>query len=63
MDQAREVEAGAAAGEGQAREQVAARRADADVVDKDRARWTAAERKRAEAKEEEAMTEAFRPRR
>jgi len=63
VDQAREVEAGAVKGEGQAREQVAARRADADVVDKDRARWTAAERKRADAKEEEAMTEAFRPRR
>jgi hypothetical protein len=63
VDQARAVEAGAVKGEGEARDQVAARRADADVVDKDRARWTAAERKREDAKEEEAMAEAFRPRR
>jgi hypothetical protein len=63
VDEAREAEAGAVKGEGQARVQVAERRADADVVDKDRARWTDAERKRADAKEEEAMAEAFRPRR
>jgi ParB family chromosome partitioning protein len=63
VDQARAAEAGAVKGEGQARVQVAERRADADVVDRDRARWTAVERKRADAKEEEAMAEAFRPRR
>ncbi len=63
VEQARAAEAGALKAEGEARDQVAARRADADVVDRDRARWTDAERKRADAKEEEAMAEAFRPRR
>ena len=33
------------------------------VVEKDRARWTAEGRKRDDAKEEEAMAEAFRPKR
>jgi hypothetical protein len=63
VDRARTVEAEAAKGEGTARGEVAQRRADADVVEKDRSRWTAEERKRADAKEEEAMAEAFRPRR
>jgi hypothetical protein len=63
VDEARTAETDAAKGEGSARGEVAQRRADADVVEKDRARWTAEERKRADAKEEEAMAEAFRPRR
>jgi hypothetical protein len=63
VDRARAAEGDAVKGEGAARAQVAERRADADVVEKDRARWTAGERKAADAKEEEAMAEAFRPRR
>jgi len=63
VDRARAAETDALKGEGAARTQVAERRAEADVVDKDRARWTAEGRKRQEAKEEEAMAEAFRPRR
>lgn len=63
VERAHGVEADAVKGEGTARLQVAERRADADVVEKDRARWTAEGRKRAEAKEEEAMAEAFRPKR
>jgi hypothetical protein len=46
-----------------ARRHVAERRADADVVEKDRERWAAGRRKQLEAKEEEAMAEAFRPKR
>jgi hypothetical protein len=45
-----------------ARDEVSAKRADADVVEKDRARWTAQAQKRADAKEEEAAAEAFRRR-
>jgi len=45
------------------REELAQRRADADVVAKDRARWEALQQRRADAKEEEAMAEAFRPKR
>jgi hypothetical protein len=54
-----------AAGEAElrSREELARRRADAEVVAKDRARWEAAQRKRADAKEEESMAEAFRPKR
>jgi hypothetical protein len=63
VDRARATEAETLRGEGDARGQVALRRADADVVEKDRARWTAEARKRDEAKEEEAMAEAFRPKR
>jgi len=62
-DQARVAEVDAAKREDAARGQVAERRADADVVEKDRARWTAEARKRDDAKEEEAMAEAFRPKR
>jgi hypothetical protein len=39
----------------------AARRADAEVVEKDRARWNAALRRSVEAREEEASFEAWRP--
>ena len=47
--------------EGALRHEVATRRAEAEVVEKDRARWTAEARKRADANDEEAMAEAFRP--
>jgi hypothetical protein len=63
VEQARAAEADARQGESAARGQVAERRADADVVEKDRARWTAEARKREDAKEEEAMAEAFRSKR
>ena len=63
VDRAAATEQQARGTEGIARDQVAARRADAEVVEKDRARWTAEARKRALAKEEEAMAEAFRTKR
>jgi hypothetical protein len=63
VERARAAETEALKGESAARAQVAERRAEADVVDKDRARWTAEGRKGEEAREEEAMAEAFRPRR
>jgi hypothetical protein len=63
VDRARAALADAVKGEGAARVQVAERRADAGVVEKDRARWSAEGRRREDAKEEEAMAEAFRPRR
>jgi hypothetical protein len=53
---AREVEQGA-------RCEVSVRKADAQVVDKDRERWRDGLRKKSEAKEEEEAGEAYRPRR
>jgi hypothetical protein len=61
LDQARAVEAAARGQEGRALDEVAERRAQAQVVAKDRARWDGARRKRAEAREEEALSEAWRP--
>jgi hypothetical protein len=58
----REEEKKARQGEAEARADATARRADAEVVEKDRTRWREGERKHAEAKEEEAATEAFRRR-
>jgi hypothetical protein len=46
--------------EGVARDGVANARVDEVVVERDRARWEDGERKRAEAKEEEAASEAWR---
>jgi hypothetical protein len=43
--------------------EVATRKADAEVVEKDRARWAEGQRKRAEAREEEEAAEAYRPKR
>jgi hypothetical protein len=60
---AREHETQAREGERQARDRVAATRADAEVVARDRARWNERLRRRAEAGEEEAASEAWRPRR
>jgi hypothetical protein len=54
----RAAEDGARDGERKAMEQVAARMADARVVERDRERWEDGDRKRAEAKEEEAAEEA-----
>jgi hypothetical protein len=63
QERARAAESAAGEVEGRSREELARRRADADVVAKDRARWETGQRKRADAKEEEAMAEAFRPKR
>jgi ATPase subunit of ABC transporter with duplicated ATPase domains len=63
VDRARVSEAGALEGEQRTRALLASRRADADAVAKDRARWSDGLRKRAEAKEEEAASEAWRPKR
>lgn len=63
QERARAAESAASDAEGRSREELARRRTDADVVAKDRARWETAQRKRADAKEEEAMAEAFRPKR
>ena len=46
-----------------ARQELAAREAEANVVERDRARWAGQERQREERAEEEAAAEAFRPRR
>ncbi|HEX8792820.1 MAG TPA: hypothetical protein VF765_17865 [Polyangiaceae bacterium] len=60
QERARAAETAAGVAEDRSREELAWRRGDADVVAKDRARWEAGQRKRADAKEEEAMAEAFR---
>ncbi len=61
VERAREEEAAARAGEATALHAVALRKAEAGVVAKDRARWEDARRKRAEARDEEASCEAWRP--
>jgi hypothetical protein len=58
---ARSTEAQAREIEQQARAHVAARRAEADAVAKDRARWTDRLQRRVDAKEEEDASEAWRP--
>ena len=63
LARARDVEGRARAKEQGAREQVASRRADAEVVANDRARWQEEQRKRAEARDEEAAAEGRRPKR
>jgi hypothetical protein len=63
VERARRAEARAREGEQGARGEVSARKADAQVVEKDRDRWHDGLRKKAEAKEEEAAAEAYRPRR
>jgi hypothetical protein len=47
--------------EGQARDVLAAREADAGVIEKDRARWSEEQRRKVEAREEEEAAEAYRP--
>jgi hypothetical protein len=61
VERARTTEERARDGERTARGDLAARRADADVVGKDRARWVDEQRRRADAKEEEAASEIWRP--
>lgn len=61
VERARTAEDRAREGERAARGDLAARRADADVVAKDRARWADEQRLRADAKEEEAASEIWRP--
>jgi hypothetical protein len=60
VDQARVAEAKAADAQTAARHEVAARRADARVVEKHRGAWDAARRATAEAVDEEASAEAWR---
>lgn len=50
-------------GQRKAQTGVASRRADADVVAKDRARWDDVRKKSAEARDEEAASEGWRPKR
>jgi hypothetical protein len=63
VDRARGTEHRAREGEQVARGEVASRRADADVIERDRARWTDAQRRQLEARDEEAASEAWRPKR
>jgi hypothetical protein len=58
---AAEGEAAASDQETHARAELAQRRADADVVEKDRARFDQGQRRREEAREEEGAEEAWRP--
>jgi hypothetical protein len=63
VDRSRAVEARARESEQSARGELIAKQADADVVARDHARWSEAMRKRAEAKEEEMASDAWRPKR
>lgn len=63
VDHARASEATARGKERDAQGTVAARRADAQVVSGHRARWNDDARRRLEAREEEASSEAWRPKR
>jgi len=60
VTRAAESEDAAKKDEAKARDDLAARRADADVVDKDKSRFVARENQRELAKEEEAAAEALR---
>jgi hypothetical protein len=61
VDRVRVEEAGARAAQERACADLASRKADAQLVAKDRARWQEAIRKREESAEEEAASEAWRP--
>jgi hypothetical protein len=61
IERARASEAGARTEEGRAGQRLASRRAEAQVVDNDRARWHEASRKHGEARDEQAASEASRP--
>lgn len=63
VDRTKAAEAEASDGQRKAQVGVASRRADADVVAKDRARWDDARKKSAEARDEEAASEGWRPKR
>jgi hypothetical protein len=60
LEGAREAEAKAKAGESDAQAAVASCRAEAELIARHRADWNEAVRKRVEAKEEEASSEAWR---
>jgi hypothetical protein len=61
LERARTVEERARDGERVAQGELASRRADASVVERDRARWVDQQRRRTEASEEEAASEGWRP--
>ena len=61
--QARTQEGGATRAEQGAQKNLASKKADAEVIAKDRARWDERERRAREASEEEAAAEAWRPKR
>jgi hypothetical protein len=61
LDLARVEEIGARAGEELACRKLASRKTDAQLVEKDRARWREKARKEEEMKEEEASSEVWRP--
>lgn len=63
VDEAEVRENEAHAAEHGARANVADRKADAELVARDRARWVDGERRRAEAKDEEASADVWRPKR
>jgi hypothetical protein len=62
VERARAETASACVAEARALEDVVSRKTEAQVVAKDRARWGEVERRRAEARDEEASSEAWRPR-
>ncbi|HEY8090893.1 MAG TPA: hypothetical protein VIF09_23690 [Polyangiaceae bacterium] len=61
VERSKRSEAGAREAEQGARGALAAREADAKVIEKDRERWHEGARKKAEAEEEEEAAEAYRP--
>jgi hypothetical protein len=63
VERTKAAEAEATGAQLEAQAGVASRRADADVVAKDRARWDDARKKSAEARDEEAASEGWRPKR
>jgi hypothetical protein len=63
VDRAKAAEAEACDGQLQAQAGAALRRSEADVIKKDRARWDDARKKSAEKREEDAVSEGWRPRR
>jgi hypothetical protein len=63
IEHARANEAEATEGQRVAQDETARRRGEADVVAKDRARWENSRRKSSQAREEEAASEAWRPKR
>lgn len=63
VERATVAESEARAGEAEQRTVVAARKADAEVIEKDRAKWTEQARKDALLREEEEAGEAWRPKR
>jgi hypothetical protein len=63
VQRAAQVEAAATEAERVARSTLASRKSEAEVVAKDSARWRAGQRKKAENREEQDVSEAWRPKR